>query len=77
VFLTYCTNAVATAREVTGLTVVQLPPELAIGADYGLIVLNEAKPLAWRLAVFILAPEGQQILIQHGFISGALPSTGP
>jgi molybdate transport system substrate-binding protein len=77
VFLTYCTNAMATAREVAGLTVVHLPPELAIGADYGLIVLNQAQPLAWQLAVFILAPEGQQILTHHGFLSGALPSTGP
>ena len=77
VFLTYCTNAVDTARQVAGLTVVQLPPELAIGAAYGLIVLNEAKLPAWRLAVFILSVEGQQMLMHHGFLSGALPSTGP
>jgi len=77
VFLTCCTNAIDTAREVAGLQIIQLPPELAIGADYGLIVLNDAKLLAWRLAVFILSLEGQQILTQHGFISGALPSKGP
>ena len=77
VFLTYCTNAVDTARQVAGLQIIQLPPELTIGADYGLIVLNNTKVPAWRLAVFILAPEGQQILTQHGFISGALPSQGP
>src|SRR5262249_25390693 len=75
VFLTYCTNAVDTAREVAGLQVIQLPAELAVGADYGLIVLQTAKLPAWQLAVFILAPEGQQTLAQHGFLSGALPST--
>jgi len=77
VFLTYCTNAVDTARAVAGLQVVQLPAELAVGADYGLIVLQTAKLPAWQLAVFILAPEGQQTLAQHGFLSGALPSTAP
>ena len=77
VFLTYCTNAMDTAREVAGLQVVQLPPELAIGAEYGLSVLNMGKPSAWQLAVFILAPEGQELLTQHGFLSGALPSKGP
>ena len=76
-FLTYCTNAVDTARQVAGLQIIQLSPELTIGADYGLIVLNDTKIPAWRLAVFILAPEGQQILTQYGFISGALPSKGP
>jgi molybdate transport system substrate-binding protein len=77
VFLTYCTNAVDTARQVAGLTVVQLPPELAIGAEYGLIVLHEAPLSAWQLAVFILAPAGQQIHTAHGFLSGALPCTAP
>ena len=77
VFLTYCTNAMATAREVAGLQVVQLPPALAVGAEYGLSVLTRGKPSAWQLAIFILAPEGQEILTQHGFMSSALPSKGP
>jgi len=77
VFLTYCTNAIDTAREVAGLQVVQLPPELAIGAEYGLSVLKRDKPAAWQLAIFILAPEGQEILTQRGFISSALPSKSP
>ena len=66
-----------TAREVAGLQVVQLPPELAIGAEYGLSVLNRGKPSAWQLAILILAPEGQEILAQRGFMSNALPSKGP
>jgi ABC-type molybdate transport system substrate-binding protein len=77
VFLTYCTNAMDTAREVAGLQVVQLLPELAVGAEYGLSVLNRDKPAAWQLAVFILAPEGPELLTQHGFISSALPSKSP
>ncbi|WP_037430139.1 molybdate ABC transporter substrate-binding protein, partial [Shewanella sp. POL2] len=33
VFLTYCTNAVLAQKEVPSLKIVDLPPELAIGAD--------------------------------------------
>ena len=73
VFLTYCTNAVAAAAEVEGLQVVPLPESLAVGADYGLIVLNEGSPTFWNLAMFILSPDGQQILSRHGFTSTALP----
>jgi ABC-type molybdate transport system substrate-binding protein len=73
VFLTYCTNAVLAQREVPELQIVSLPNELAVGADYGLIVRKDAPDAAWRLALFILAPEGQSILAGYGFTSGALP----
>jgi ABC-type molybdate transport system substrate-binding protein len=73
VFLTYCTNAVLARQEVPALQIVSLPDELAVGADYGLIVRKDAPPEAWRLALFILAPEGQSILADYGFASGALP----
>jgi ABC-type molybdate transport system substrate-binding protein len=72
-FLTYCTNAVLARREVPALQVVSLPEELAVGADYGLIVRQDAPAEAWRLALFVLAPEGQGILAGYGFTSGALP----
>jgi len=72
-FLTYCTNAVLAKREVPGLQIVSLPEELAVGADYGLIVRKDAPAAAWRLALFILAPEGQGILAEHGFVSDGLP----
>ncbi len=73
VFLTYCTNALLARAELSDLRIVQLPEELAVGADFGLTVLAPDRSDAWRLALFILAPEGQVLLARHGFISGALP----
>jgi molybdate transport system substrate-binding protein len=73
VFLTYCTNAVLARKEVPVLQIVGIPDELAVGADYGLIVRKDAPVAAWRLALFILAPQGQNILADYGFASGALP----
>jgi len=69
VFLTYCTNAILAAHESPGLKVVQLPEALAVGADYGMTVLNGASDGASKLARFILSATGQQILMRHGFSS--------
>ncbi|MEQ9609980.1 MAG: molybdate ABC transporter substrate-binding protein [Kiloniellaceae bacterium] len=73
-FLTYCTNAVLARKEVPGLKIVTVPAALAVGADYGLIVLDGAPAGAWRLALHILSPAGQKILAGYGFESGALPN---
>jgi molybdate transport system substrate-binding protein len=73
VFLTYCTNAVLARKEVPELQIVSLPDELTVGADYGLIVRKDAPAEAWRLALFILVPEGEGILADYGFASGAPP----
>lgn len=73
-FLTYCTNAVQARREVPALKIVALPPDLAVGADYGLTVLNTARPEAARLAFYLLSPAGQAIFVQHGFAAVALPA---
>lgn len=67
VFLTYCTNAVLAQKEVPSLKIVALPPELAVGADYGLLVLKDANSATTALAEFILSPEGQAILTGYGF----------
>lgn len=72
-FLTYCTNAVLAQREVPDLKIVAVPAELAVGASYGLIVLDGAPAEAWRLALYILSPAGQEILARYGFESSALP----
>ena len=66
-FLTYCTNAVLAQRDTPSLQIVQLPEALAVGADYGLTVLNGASAPANDLAEFILAPGGQVILASYGF----------
>lgn len=63
-FLTYCTNAVAAQKEVPALQVVQLPPELAVGADYGLVTFT---PAGQGFADFILSPPAQAIFTRHGF----------
>jgi len=67
VFLTYCTNAVLARKEVPALKIVKIPEELSVGADYGLLVRGGASNEAWRLAMYILSPEGQKILSEHGF----------
>lgn len=73
IFLAYCTNAAPIAKEQPGIRLVRLPPTLAVGADYGLTVMNGASPNAWRFAMFILSRDGQAILARHGFAAPALP----
>ncbi|MGA8261556.1 MAG: molybdate ABC transporter substrate-binding protein [Arenicellales bacterium] len=73
IFLTYCTNAVLAGKEVPSLQVVQVPEELAVGADYGLTVIGTPRPEALRFALFILSTSGQQILQRHGFTAVGLP----
>jgi molybdate transport system substrate-binding protein len=74
IFLTYCTNAVLAKKEVPKLQIVHITSELAVGADYGLIVLDGAPVEAWHLAMFILGVEGQKILANYGFVVGGVPS---
>ncbi|QPC43721.1 molybdate ABC transporter substrate-binding protein [Kaustia mangrovi] len=74
VFLTYCTNARLAKAEVPALGIVDIAEALAVGAEYGLIVLDGAPPGASRLALFILSPEGQRILDGFGFSVGAIPA---
>ena len=70
VFLTYCTNAILAHKEVASLQIVQIPPELNVAADYGMIVLKDAPMPATLLVHFILGQEGQSILVKHGFGPG-------
>jgi ABC-type molybdate transport system substrate-binding protein len=67
IFLAYCTNAGPIAQEEPALRQVALPPELSVGAEYGLTLVNGASPNAQRLAMFILGAPGQAILARHGF----------
>jgi ABC-type molybdate transport system substrate-binding protein len=72
IFLTYCTNALVAQKENAGQQIVQLPDALAVGADYGLTVVANASPGAYRLAMFILSSDGQRILAKHGFSAPTL-----
>ena len=67
VFLTYCTNAVASQREVPRLKIVQVPPELQVGAAYGLTQRSDAPHAARDFVAHVLSEPGQRVLQRHGF----------
>ena len=71
--LVYCTTAGEAVKENGGLQLIALPDALAVGADYGLTVINGAPPAAYRFALFILSPDGQRILERHGFNAPNVP----
>jgi molybdate transport system substrate-binding protein len=73
-FLTYCTGAIAAQQEYPDQQVVHLPDNLAVGADYGLTVMADSSPAAYRLAMSILAPGGQRTLTKYGFSAPWLPA---
>jgi len=73
VVLTYCTNARVAAREVPGARVVTVPPSLAVGTSYALVVLNDAHPAARDFALFVLSLPGQSVLARQGFVPVAAP----
>jgi molybdate transport system substrate-binding protein len=76
IFLTYCTNAILARKEDSSLQVVALPEALAVGADYGLTLLDRSGPAAARFALFVMSVRGQEILARHGFAAPALLSKG-
>ena len=55
IFLTYCTNALAAQKEEPALQLVPIPDALAVGADYGLTVLEGASAPAREFARFVLS----------------------
>lgn len=67
VFLTYCTNAVASQKEVPRLKLVQMPPALQVGAAYGLTVRRGAPAPAEAFAKALLAPPAQATFARYGF----------
>jgi molybdate transport system substrate-binding protein len=72
VFLTYCTGALQAKAEVPALQIVQVPESYAVGADYGMVVLKEARPGAEAFARYMQSLPGQAVLAKHGF-SPAIP----
>ena len=45
----------------------QIPDELAVAADYGLIVLKNAPAQAIGFSQFLLSEDGQDVLASYGF----------
>lgn len=73
VFLTYCTNAVLARKELKSLKIINIPENLSVGADYGLLVRKGASIEAYGLAMFILSSKGQEILREYGFEAVGIP----
>jgi ABC-type molybdate transport system substrate-binding protein len=66
-FLAYCTACREAKTQYPDQQIVELPEQLAVGADYGLTVITGASPTASRFTAFILSPAGRRILESHGF----------
>ncbi|MFO1108146.1 MAG: molybdate ABC transporter substrate-binding protein [Bradyrhizobium sp.] len=75
IFIAYCTAALVAQRDNAGQQIVALPEPLAVGADYGMTVMNDSSQAAYRFARFIVSSKGQQILAKHGF-AGPPPGQG-
>jgi ABC-type molybdate transport system substrate-binding protein len=73
IVLTYRTNAARAVAQKPDLQMIALPPQLAVSADYGLMVMNGAPEAAWRFALYVLSPAGQAILAEYGFDAVNLP----
>jgi molybdenum ABC transporter molybdate-binding protein len=67
VFLTYCTNAVSAQKEVPRLRIVEIPPELQVGAAYGVTVRIGAPQAADAFLRALLAPPAQVVFNRFGF----------
>lgn len=67
VFVSYCTNAVATAHAVPGLTWERLPDDIDVAAVYGVGVSARAEAPAEAFLRFLESAEGRAILARYGF----------
>ena len=72
--IVYCSGRDRFARLLPDAALVQFPPNLRIGPEYGLAVLKDAQPAASLLALTILSPEGQKTMAQRGFRPVTLPT---
>ncbi|WP_445628651.1 substrate-binding domain-containing protein [Nostoc sp. DSM 114167] len=73
--LAYYTSALLALQvpsDSTSLKLVELPQNLAVKADYGLTVLNDASSDGQKLANYIISSNGQKVLAKYGF---SAPST--
>jgi len=74
VMISYCSGTKSRVSQMPELQVAEVPREIAAGPEYGLAVLEGASPKAPDLALFILSPDGQQILSRYGFAPTGLPA---
>lgn len=70
IFLTYRTNALLAKAEVPSLSIVVIPEQLNVAADYGLVIMKDAPKAAHDLATFIRSEAGKAALNKYGFGAG-------
>jgi molybdenum ABC transporter molybdate-binding protein len=71
----YCSGAKLRLSQMAELQVSEVPLEIAAGPEYGLAVLKDANSRTLDLALFILSPDGQQVLSLYGFAPVGLPAS--
>ncbi|MBD2437800.1 molybdate ABC transporter substrate-binding protein [Nostoc sp. FACHB-110] len=67
IFLSYYTDARLAHLAAPSLQIVELPTNLAVRVNYGMTVINNSYSAAVILAMYILSPDGQEILAKYGF----------
>jgi molybdate transport system substrate-binding protein len=73
-FVYYCSGAKFLISASSKYQMVELPPDLAVGPEYGLTVSQKAAPGAADFAMYLLSPQGQSSLKSFGFIPVTLPA---
>lgn len=75
VFVGYCSSH--DTQPDPAFVQVELPPELAIQADYGMTVLEgRHDEAAWRFAMYLMSPAAQAVLPRYGFGAVGLADPG-
>jgi molybdate transport system substrate-binding protein len=70
----YCSGAREIVKASSKYQSIELPPDLAVGPEYGLTVSRKAAPGAAIFAMYLLSPQGQDSLKAFGFIPVAVPA---
>jgi molybdate transport system substrate-binding protein len=73
-FIIYCSSARTMVDGSRAYKLIELPPELSVGPEYGLTVSRKAAPGAAEFAMYLLSPRGQSTLKSYGFIPVTLPT---
>lgn len=66
-FITYCTNAVATAKAVPGLVWARFGSDVNVAGSYTLGATAAGGKAAEEFVTLVLSPDGQAILERYGF----------
>ncbi len=71
-FLSYRTGAKLAVKAEPSLQIVELPENITVTAHYGMTLINNPSSAGVMLAMYILSPNGQEILAKYGFDSPLL-----